>query len=67
MSSTSSGHRPLTEQTRVFWHIRTQRAVTPEDARRIARNASGFFRLLHEWAEREAHQTGSHSEAARAR
>ena len=67
MSSTSSGHRPLIEHTRALWHVRTRRAVTPEDARRIARNASGFFRLLHEWAERETHRNGSHSEAARAR
>ena len=65
MSSTSSGHRPLTEYTRALWRVRTRRDVTPEDARRIARNASGFFRLLHEWAAREAHQKGSHAEVAR--
>ncbi len=33
----------------------------------IASNATGFFRLLHEWADREAHQTRSPAEATRDR
>ena len=67
MSSTSTRHRPFIEHTKAFWQVRTRRAVTSEDARRIARHATGFFRLLREWADREAHQTGSPAEATRDR
>ena len=41
------------------------RAVTSEDARRIASHATGFFRLLHEWSDREAYEAGRHSETTR--
>ncbi len=67
MSSTSTRHRPFIEHTKAFWQVRTRRAVTSEDARRIASHATGFFRLLHEWADREAHQTGSPAEVTRDR
>ena len=67
MSSTSTRHRPFIEHTKAFWQVRTRRAVTSEDARRIARHATGFFRLLHEWADREAHEAGRHAETTRDR
>ncbi len=67
MKSTSRRHVPFIEHTRAFWQVRTQRAITSEDARRIASHATGFFRLLHDWADREAHETGGHSGATRDR
>jgi hypothetical protein len=35
--------------TRDFWQPRTSRHLTEEDAREMAENMSGFFRLLAEW------------------
>ena len=65
VESTSRRHVPFIEHTRAFWQVRTQRAVTSEDARRIASRATGFFRLLHEWSDREAYEAGRHSETTR--
>ena len=68
VDSTHRRHVPFIEHTKAFWQVRTRRPVTSEDARRIARHAAGFFRLLHEWAEREAHESGEagrHSETTR--
>ena len=67
MKSTSRRHVPFIEHTRAFWQVRTQRAVTSEDARRIASHATGFFRLLHEWSDREAHEAVRHAETTRDR
>ena len=42
------------EQTIKFWQPRVERELTPEDARQIGENMSGFFKVLSEWAvERE--------------
>jgi hypothetical protein len=35
------------------WQPYTDRPLTREDARQIAQNVSGFFRILREWAEEE--------------
>jgi len=46
-------------RTRDFWQRRTSRPLTEEDAREMAANVSGFFRLLAEWdraARREQEQ-----------
>jgi hypothetical protein len=37
------------ESTRQFWQSRTERQLTIEDARQIAENVVGYFRLLLEW------------------
>ena len=57
MESTKRRHAPFIEHTQAFWQVRTQRVVTSEDARRIASHATGLFRILREWADREAHET----------
>ena len=41
------------QRTVDFWQTRTSRNLTEEDAREMAENMSGFFRLLAEW-DREA-------------
>ena len=61
-ASTNRRHVPFIEQTRAFWQVRTQHAVTSEDARRIVSHATGFFRILSEWADRDAHETDRYSE-----
>ncbi len=37
------------ERTRAFWQSRYARELTREDARQMAHNLVGFFRLLREW------------------
>jgi hypothetical protein len=37
------------ERTLDFWQPRNSRKLTEEDAREMAANVSGFFRLLAEW------------------
>ena len=41
------------QRTLDLWQARTSRKLTEEDAREMAVNMSGFFRLLAEW-DREA-------------
>jgi len=43
-------NRPdLIEATQSFWERRTGRVVTPDNAREIIENISGYFRVLLEW------------------
>ena len=65
MESTTRRHAPFIEHTQAFWQVRTRRPVTSENARRIASHATGFFRILSEWADCEAHETDRHSETTR--
>jgi len=37
------------EETIEFWRPRLQRELSAEDARQIAENLSGFFKVLREW------------------
>lgn len=37
------------DETIEFWHARTGRPMTREDAREVTANISGFFGLLLEW------------------
>ena len=37
------------EQTLTTWQPRTSNMLTPEDARQIAENVTGFFQILMEW------------------
>jgi hypothetical protein len=37
------------ETTRQFWEARSGSQLTIEDARQIAENVKGFFRLLAQW------------------
>ena len=37
------------DETREFWQRRSPRWLSSEDARQIAENVSGFFRVLQEW------------------
>jgi hypothetical protein len=43
-------HEPdFLDETREFWQRRSPRRLSREDARQIADNVSGFFRVLQEW------------------
>lgn len=39
----------IIEQTLAVWQPRTRRPLTPEDARQIIENVTGFFQLLARW------------------
>ncbi len=67
MESIKRRHAPFIEHTQAFWQVRTRHEVTSEDARRIVSHATGFFRILSEWADREAHETDRHAETTRDR
>ena len=41
------------DQTIAVWQPYTDRPLTREDAREIAHNVVGFFRVLREWADEE--------------
>ena len=41
---------PLLEETIQFWQPRSTRPLTPEDARQIVENITGFFTVLQGWA-----------------
>jgi hypothetical protein len=45
----------LIEQTRNVWQRRLGRNVSREDAREIAENVCGFFKILTEWSRAEIH------------
>jgi hypothetical protein len=47
---------PFLEQTRRFWQKQTDRPLSVEDARQIAANVTGVFRILAEWAATEDRQ-----------
>ena len=38
------------EQALVVWQHRTSKALSAEDAREMARNATGFFGIIAQWA-----------------
>ena len=50
-----------------FWQPRTTRQLSHEDARQMVGNVSGFFRVLSEWATRDAGQLEDGSGVARDR
>ncbi len=41
---------PLLEETIRFWQPRTSRPLTPEDARQMVENVTGFFTILQGWS-----------------
>ena len=41
---------PLLEETIRFWQPRTSRLLTPEDARQMVENVTGFFTILEGWS-----------------
>ena len=43
----------LIERTREVWQPRLGRDLSPEDARQIAANVTGFFSVLAEWSRAE--------------
>jgi len=47
------------DQTIAVWQPYADRSLTREDAREIAHNVVGFFRILREWAEEERRSTAS--------
>lgn len=51
------------DETLAFWQPRTSRRLTREDAREIAYNVTGFFRLLHAWAQADAARSAATSPA----
>ena len=54
MQKPSAGNYKLVEQTIALWQRRCWRELSPEDARQIAENVTGFFSILHEWSRAEA-------------
>jgi hypothetical protein len=45
----------LIDQTQKVWRPRLERNVSDEDAREIAENVCGFFKILTEWSRAEIH------------
>jgi hypothetical protein len=41
---------PLLDETIQFWQPRTSRPLTPEDARQMVENVTGFFTILQRWS-----------------
>jgi hypothetical protein len=41
---------PLLEETIQFWQPRASRPLTPEDARQMVENVTGFFTTLQRWS-----------------
>ena len=50
MKSTRSATDALIDQTIDLWQPRSQRGISPEDARQVVENVTGFFNILAEWA-----------------
>ena len=46
----------LIDRTRAVWQPRLGRNLTPDEARQISANATGFFAVLAEWARKEEHE-----------
>ena len=56
----ASGDLPdFIDQTIAVWQPYADRPLTREDAREIAHNVIGFFRVLREWAEEEERSTAA--------
>lgn len=46
----------LIDRTRAVWQPRLRRDLTPDEARQISANVTGFFAVLAEWARNEEHE-----------
>jgi hypothetical protein len=46
----SAANDNLIDRTIALWRPRLGRDLSPEDARQIAENVTGFFSILHEWS-----------------
>lgn len=46
----------LIDRTRAVWQPRLGRDLTPDEARQISANVTGFFAVLAEWARKEEHE-----------
>jgi len=46
----------LINRTRAVWQPRLGRNLTPDEARQISANVTGFFAVLAEWARKEEHE-----------
>ena len=53
MRKPSAGNYKLVEQTIALWQRRCWRELSPEDARQIAENVTGFFTILADWSRAE--------------
>ena len=53
----NQAERQLIARTGETWQPRAARNLSEEDAREIAENVTGFFRLLLEWEAREKERT----------
>ena len=51
------GERQLIARTKEAWQPRTAHNLSDEDAREIAENVTGFFKLLLEWEASEKERT----------
>ena len=50
MKPSHAAGNTLIGRTHEVWQSRTQRKLTDEDARQIAKNVTGFFAILAEWS-----------------
>lgn len=50
MNPSLTTHNELIRQTHKVWQPRFPRKLSDEDARQIAENVTGFFRVLAEWS-----------------
>jgi hypothetical protein len=46
----------MIDRTRAVWQPRLGRDLTPDEARQISANLTGFFAVLAEWAHKEEHE-----------
>ena len=46
----------LIDRNRAVWQPRLGRDLTPDEARQISANVTGFFAVLAEWARKEEHE-----------
>jgi hypothetical protein len=55
VAASSRKDSDFTSRTLAIWQPRYDYRLTDEDAREIAENVSGFFRLLLEWDRKQLH------------
>lgn len=67
MKHTQNDDGHFLDRSKSFWQSRTTRQLCHEDARQMVGNVSGFFRVLNEWATREACPLENGSEVTRDR
>lgn len=60
----NQGESQLIAHTKAAWQPRTANNLSDEDAREIAENVTGFFKLLEEWEACEKERTAREADDA---